>query len=294
MLLEQSLLWIHVGGVVSMSPTLPPAASTPMTQNILLAGNLSFPFLSFTFLRVLSIHKNTFSKIAELVLLNLTPQTFMVLFILTQKEWLKIFWWYYPFFLLSNFLFNLTKTFLLFLIIPSSLQNYSNLLQLRVRMPLSDDLNPRNFITKISKYERVLFYFFFVICDLFVFNIQKILLSNLFALFFLLMMIIIIIQVVNIPNSMTILHDLLPLSIKMSLKKLTGVYNFTNPGVVSHNQILDLYKKYIDPSFTYSNFTEEEQSKSKNLFSFMKVSFFTDSFLFIKKTSNSPESWSFQ
>jgi dTDP-4-dehydrorhamnose reductase len=101
------------------------------------------------------------------------------------------------------------------------LMNYKNLLQLRVRMPLSDDLNPRNFITKISRYERV----------------------------------------VNIPNSMTVLHDLLPVSIEMSKKELTGIYNFTNPGVVSHNQCLDLYIKYIDPNFKYTNFTEEEQAK---------------------------------
>mmetsp|Transcript_21199 Transcript_21199/g.32985 ORF Transcript_21199/g.32985 Transcript_21199/m.32985 type:complete len:301 (-) Transcript_21199:99-1001(-) len=106
-------------------------------------------------------------------------------------------------------------------LVEDLLMNYSNLLQLRVRMPLSDDLNPRNFITKISKYERV----------------------------------------VNIPNSMTVLHDLLPISVEMSKRSLTGIYNFTNPGVVSHNQVLDLYIKYIDPNFKYTNFTEEEQSK---------------------------------
>ena len=39
------------------------------------------------------------------------------------------------------------------------------------------------------------------------------------------------------------------------------MYNFTNPGVISHNQILDLYKQYIDPNFTYKNFTLEEQAK---------------------------------
>lgn len=99
--------------------------------------------------------------------------------------------------------------------------NYSNVLQLRVRMPLSDDLNSRNFITKISNYERV----------------------------------------VDIPNSMTILHDLLPLAIEMAQKELTGIYNFTNPGTISHNEILTLYKKYINSSFTWQNFTLEEQSK---------------------------------
>jgi hypothetical protein len=40
----------------------------------------------------------------------------------------------------------------------------------------------------------------------------------------------------------------------------TGIWNFTNPGVISHNQILELYQKYIDPSFTWVNFSLEEQA----------------------------------
>jgi len=101
------------------------------------------------------------------------------------------------------------------------LKNYPNCLILRVRMPISDDLFHRNFVTKIVKYERV----------------------------------------VNIPNSMTVLYEMLPASLAMAESALTGVYNFTNPGVISHNQVLDLYKKYIDPTYTYKNFTVEEQSK---------------------------------
>jgi len=98
---------------------------------------------------------------------------------------------------------------------------YPNCLILRVRMPISDDLIHRNFVTKIVKYERV----------------------------------------VNIPNSMTVLAELLPASLAMATKGLTGVYNFTNPGVISHNEVLDLYKKYIDPTYTYKNFSVEEQAK---------------------------------
>lgn len=101
------------------------------------------------------------------------------------------------------------------------LKCYPNCLVLRVRMPVSDDLIHRNFVTKIVKYERV----------------------------------------VNIPNSMTILHEMLPASLAMAMKGLTGVYNFTNPGVISHNEVLDLYTKYIDPTYTYTNFTEEEQNQ---------------------------------
>jgi len=106
-------------------------------------------------------------------------------------------------------------------LVEKLLQFYPNVLTLRVRMPISDDLSPRSFITKISKYEKV----------------------------------------VNIPNSMTVLYDLLPVSIDMTEKELTGIYNFTNPGVISHNEILDLYKKYINPNFTYKNFSLEDQAK---------------------------------
>eukprot|EP00903_Cladosiphon_okamuranus_P015515 g14325.t1 len=105
--------------------------------------------------------------------------------------------------------------------VENMLRVFPNVCVLRVRMPISDDLSPRNFVTKIVKYEKV----------------------------------------VNIPNSMTVLTDLLPVSLAMAEKKLEGVYNFCNPGAISHNEILDMYKKYIDPSFTYTNFTVEEQDK---------------------------------
>lgn len=102
------------------------------------------------------------------------------------------------------------------------LKNYENVCTLRVRMPISSDLqNPRNFITKIARYEKV----------------------------------------VDIPNSMTILDELLPISIEMAKRNLRGIWNFTNPGVVSHNEILQMYKDYINPSFTWKNFTLEEQAK---------------------------------
>ena len=102
------------------------------------------------------------------------------------------------------------------------IQQYDNVLQLRLRMPIDDNLqNPRNFIHKIAKYDRV----------------------------------------VNIPNSMTVLNELVPLAINGALRQLTGIYNFTNPGVISHNEVLQLYKEYCDPDFVWSNFSLEEQSK---------------------------------
>jgi 3,5-epimerase/4-reductase len=106
--------------------------------------------------------------------------------------------------------------------VENMLKEYPNVLTLRVRMPIVESLvYPRNFIAKIIKYDKV----------------------------------------INIPNSMTILPELLPYSIEMAKRKLTGIMNFTNPGAVSHNEILQMYKDYIDPEFTWSNFTVEEQAK---------------------------------
>uniref|UniRef100_A0A1J3I991 UDP-glucose 4,6-dehydratase n=1 Tax=Noccaea caerulescens TaxID=107243 RepID=A0A1J3I991_NOCCA len=102
------------------------------------------------------------------------------------------------------------------------LKEFDNVCTLRVRMPISSDLNnPRNFITKISRYSKV----------------------------------------VNIPNSMTVLDELLPISIEMAKRNLKGIWNFTNPGVVSHNEVLEMYRDYIDSDFKWANFTLEEQAK---------------------------------
>jgi len=101
------------------------------------------------------------------------------------------------------------------------MKHYSNVLILRLRMPVSDDLHSRNFVTKIAKYDRV----------------------------------------VDIPNSNTILHDLLPAAILMAEHKDLGIYNFTNPGAISHNEVLSLFKEYVRPDFTWKNFTLDEQAK---------------------------------
>ena len=41
----------------------------------------------------------------------------------------------------------------------------------------------------------------------------------------------------------------------------TGIMNYTNPGAISHNEIMELYKSYVDPSLTWANFSIEEQAK---------------------------------
>ena len=43
--------------------------------------------------------------------------------------------------------------------------------------------------------------------------------------------------------------------------KITGTINLTNPGLISHNEILEMYKEIVDPECTWQNFSQEEQRK---------------------------------
>ena len=61
------------------------------------------------------------------------------------------------------------------------------------------------------------------------------------------------------PNSMSVLDSLFPSLVDMMEKGRTGTINFTNPGTISHNEILQLYHDLIDPTFTWENFSIEEQ-----------------------------------
>ena len=92
-------------------------------------------------------------------------------------------------------------------------------LSVRIRMPISSQPNSRNFITKITKYEKI--------CSM--------------------------------VNSMTVLDDFIPILIDLCERKYIGTLNFTNPGVISHNEILEMYKEIVDPDFTWKNFSYEEQ-----------------------------------
>jgi len=94
-------------------------------------------------------------------------------------------------------------------------------LNIRIRMPITDEFNGRNFITKISTYKKV--------C--------------------------------SIANSMTVLNELLPLMIDMAKNNVTGTVNLTNPGLITHNEILEMYREIVNPEFTWENFTIDEQAE---------------------------------
>jgi len=91
-------------------------------------------------------------------------------------------------------------------------------LQLRLRMPLDSEPGPRNFITKITNYK----------------------------------------QVISVPNSITVIDDLVMAGTKLMEKRVTGIVNVVNPGAIDHEAILAMYKEIVDPNHTYRLITIEE------------------------------------
>lgn len=65
---------------------------------------------------------------------------------------------------------------------------------------------------------------------------------------------------INIPNSMSVLEDLIPFIPIILEKKLTGIFNLVNTSVITHRQILEMYKYYINPNYEYTIISEAEQN----------------------------------
>jgi len=103
----------------------------------------------------------------------------------------------------------------------SLIRRYSTTLQLRIRMPITATPNSRNLIDKLLSYPNI--------C--------------------------------SIPNSMTVLDDMMPIIDVMISEKTTGTYNMVNPSIIEHSEILDLYKTHVDPTHTYTLVDYNEQMK---------------------------------
>ena len=94
-------------------------------------------------------------------------------------------------------------------------------LQLRLRMPIDNQPGPRNLINKITNYKKV----------------------------------------ISIPNSVTVVDDLIIAMKTLIDKKAIGIYNIVNPGAITHEEILNQYKKIVDPAHTYEIISLEELAK---------------------------------
>lgn len=94
-------------------------------------------------------------------------------------------------------------------------------LQVRIRMPIDDRPHERNLIDKLIKYSKVL----------------------------------------DAQNSMTTVPHMLPALEVLIERRKTGVYNFTNPGTISALEIMQMYKKIIEPSHKFEAISLEELDK---------------------------------
>lgn len=94
-------------------------------------------------------------------------------------------------------------------------------LQLRIRMPFDGTPHPRNLITKLVAYPKI----------------------------------------ISVANSLTYIDDLLVAADYLIRTRKTGIWNVVNPGAVTHEQILELYRSIVDPNHKFETMTLAELSK---------------------------------
>lgn len=98
------------------------------------------------------------------------------------------------------------------------MRNQPNVLNVRIRMPITNKDEPKNFISKIIKYNNI------SSCD----------------------------------NSMTVLHDVFPALYDMIMNKKCGTVHLVNPGITNHKQILEMYKVLCNPDHKYNLVTDKD------------------------------------
>lgn len=98
----------------------------------------------------------------------------------------------------------------------SALRDF-DVLQLRIRLPLSSMPGPRNLLTKLLTFERV----------------------------------------AHVPNSVTILDDFWPSAEGLIAAGEVGVWNMVNPGAQTHDALLSIWREQVDPEHAFEVITPE-------------------------------------
>ncbi len=65
-------------------------------------------------------------------------------------------------------------------------------------------------------------------------------------------------KVIDVENSVTILDDLTSVCYQLLQKRGTGIFHAVNGGTVRHREILELYRKYVDPAHQCTWITAED------------------------------------
>lgn len=101
------------------------------------------------------------------------------------------------------------------------LKEFPNVLQLRIRIPITGKPHPKNLIDKLLKYPKM----------------------------------------INIKNSCTIIEDFIPAAIKLMEMKQKGVFNMTNIGAMDHESIMKMYQEIVDPKFEIKIMPKKDQKE---------------------------------
>jgi len=101
------------------------------------------------------------------------------------------------------------------------LSEFPKTLILRLRMPVDSKPGPKNLITKLARYEKI----------------------------------------ISEENSITVVDDFINALKFLAGKNAEGVFNVVNPQPTTHRQIAELYSEIVDPSKKFSYFSLEELEK---------------------------------
>lgn len=77
----------------------------------------------------------------------------------------------------------------------------------RLRMPLDHRPDPRNLLTKLAGYTHV----------------------------------------IDVANSVTVVDDLIVAAAALIERRAPGIFHVTNPGLLHHRHLMELYRRYVDP-----------------------------------------------
>ena len=99
---------------------------------------------------------------------------------------------------------------------------YSNCLILRLRLPIGYTDSSKNYLTQILTRERAM----------------------------------------DIPNSCSVIPDLLPAAVVLAMNKETGVFNFTNPGVIRRDEILSMFINIVRPDLRLEKFPGRPEDRA--------------------------------